>query len=64
MKIAQDARWNRMDTSRTGSYVALKLTEIQERFAELVEEDLADLSLEDPELDASLVEGCNPYDRN
>ena len=53
-----------MDTSQTGSYVALRLSEIQERFAELADDDLSDISLEEPERDPSLVEGCNPYDRN
>ena len=30
-----------MDTTRTSSYVALKLTEIQRRFEELADDDLA-----------------------
>ena len=53
-----------METSQTGSYVALKLSEIQERFAALEDDDLADMTLEEPQRDASLIEGCDPYDRN
>lgn len=53
-----------MDTSRTGSYISLKLTEIQKRFEELIDEDLAGLSLEEPEhQSASADEGFNPYSR-
>ncbi len=36
-----------MDTSRTNSYVSLKLIEIQKRFEELGDDDLSGLSLED-----------------
>ena len=63
-EIAQEARWNSMDTSETSSYVALKLTEIQQRFAELNDEDLAGLSIEESEQESPFIEGCNPYDRS
>jgi hypothetical protein len=53
-----------MDTSRTGSYLSLKLTEIQRRFEELNDDDLAGLTLEEPEHQAaSSDEGFNPYSR-
>lgn len=51
-----------MDTLRSGSYVSLKLTEIQKRFEELQDEDLAGLSLEDAEQETAPTDGgYNPY---
>ena len=56
---------NSMETSQTGSYVALKLSEIQQRFAELKDKDLAGLSLEeDADEQSSLSDDCNPYNRS
>ena len=54
-----------MDTTRTSSYVALKLTEIQRRFEELADDDLAGITLEDGEIitpDGN--EGYDPYGRS
>jgi hypothetical protein len=54
-----------MDTSRTSSYIALKLTEIQQRFEQLQDEDLSSLRLEDGEtFSDEAVEGYDPYGRN
>lgn len=53
-----------MDTSQTSSYVALKLSEIQKRFAELNDDDLAGLSIDESDRGAAPVDDCNPYDRN
>jgi len=54
-----------MDTSQTSSYIALKLSEIQQRFAELKDDDLAGLSLEDDaDSDSLLSDDCNPYNRS
>jgi len=53
-----------MDTSQTSSYIALKLSEIQQRFEELKDEDLAGLSLEeDADNESPLIDNCNPYNR-
>ena len=50
-----------MDTTRTSSYVALKLTEIQRRF----DDDLAGITLEDGEIIMpSGNEGYDPYGRS
>jgi hypothetical protein len=54
-----------MDTTRTSSYVALKLTEIQRRFEELADDDLAGITLEDGEIITSDGnEGYDPYGRS
>ena len=54
-----------MDTSRTSSYVALKLREIQQRFEELQEDDLSELRLEDADfVSADVLEGYDPYGRS
>ena len=37
-----------MDTRKSESYVSLKLSEIHRRFAELMEEEISELRLEDP----------------
>ena len=52
--------------SRTSSYVSMSLDEIQRRFEELQEDDLDNLSLEDSERGAPLVDddGFDPYSRN
>ena len=56
---------NSMDTSETSSYVALKLSEIQQRFEELRDDDLAGLTLEeDVDSDSPLLDDCNPYNRS
>jgi hypothetical protein len=54
-----------MDTTRTSSYVALKLREIQQRFEELDKDDASELSLEDVDfVSADVVEGYDPYSRS
>ena len=54
-----------MDTSRTSSYVAIKLEEIQQRFQELEEHDLSDIRLEDADfISDDTVEGYDPYSRS
>lgn len=54
-----------MDTSSTNSYVALRLSEIQKRFAELQDDDLAGFSLEEPASDSSRSgDDYNPYNRS
>jgi hypothetical protein len=49
-----------MDRPLAESYVSLRLSEIQERFIELMQEELTELRLEDP--DAGQV-GDDPYNR-
>ena len=54
-----------MDTSRTSSYVALPLREIQRRFEELDSEEPSELALEDVDfVSADVVEGYDPYGRS
>ena len=54
-----------MDNSRTSSYVALKLREIQQRFEELDKDDASELRLEDVDfVSADVVEGYDPYGRS
>jgi hypothetical protein len=54
-----------MDTSRTSSYVALKLREIQQRFEELDQDDATELKLEDVDfVSDDVVEGYDPYGRS
>ncbi|MDH5345504.1 MAG: hypothetical protein OEW59_07045 [Gammaproteobacteria bacterium] len=54
-----------MDTSRTSSYIALKLCEIQKRFEELADDDLAGITLADGEIIAPEGEqGYDPYSRS
>lgn len=54
-----------MDTSQTSSYIALKLSEIQRRFEELADDDLAGITLADGEVLAPDGEqGYDPYCRS
>jgi len=54
-----------MDTSRTSSYIALKLSEIQKRFEELADDDLAGITLADNEIVTPDGEqGYDPYCRS
>ena len=54
-----------MDTSRTGSYIALKLSEIQKRFEELADDDLAGITLVDGEVvPPDGEQGYDPYCRS
>jgi hypothetical protein len=54
-----------MDRTRTNTYQALKLTELQQRFEELMEDDVPTLTLEDATIEDDRVEGAyNPYDRS
>jgi hypothetical protein len=54
-----------MDETRTNTYQALKLTELKERFEELMADDVPTLTLEDGSINDELVEGAyNPYDRS
>jgi hypothetical protein len=59
-------RTDGMDTSRTSSYVALKLRDIQQRFEELDQADHdSELRLEDADfVSADVVEGYDPYGRS
>jgi len=54
-----------MEAKRSSSYVSLKLSEIQKRFAELSDEDLAGLSLEEPEQKSTRCsDAYNPYNHS
>lgn len=48
-----------MDVPLSESYVSIRLSEIQERFIELMQEELTDLRLEEPESN----QGSDPYNR-
>ncbi len=52
-----------MDTSEPQSYISLSLTEIQERFQELMEEEQLGLTLEEPAQADDFGGAYNPYDR-
>ena len=52
-----------MDTSESQSYVSLTLTEIQERFQELMEDEQIGLTLEEPVQAEDFGGAYNPYDR-
>lgn len=53
-----------MDTPLSQSNVSLKLSEIQERCVQLMEEELTELHLEDPNLRLKTDgESYNPYDK-
>ncbi len=52
---------NSMDTPLSESYVSVRLSEIQERFIELMQEELTELRLEEPD---SKDCGGDPYNRN
>jgi hypothetical protein len=51
-----------MDTPLSQSYISLKLSEIQKRCSELLEEPdgLTDLQLEEPDKSS---DNCDPYNR-
>ncbi|MDH4049672.1 MAG: hypothetical protein OEW68_02325 [Gammaproteobacteria bacterium] len=54
-----------MDTPLSKSYVSLKLTEIQKRCSELMEEPdgLTELRLEDSEFQTAKNDNSDPYNR-
>lgn len=54
-----------MDTPLSQSNVSLKLSEIQRRCEELMDEELSELRLEEPGTpDAAVSNSYNPYNRN
>jgi hypothetical protein len=54
-----------MDTPLSQSNVSLRLSEIQKRCQELMEQELSELCLEDSDTPLTLAGNAyNPYDRN